>query len=69
MMLVFVGIKWMSQFEMKELVLRIEIPKLGASSNSYEDIWRKLQSGNKIVSVKWVRNEVAKAFEIQMRAG
>ena len=38
MMLMFVGTKGMLQFGMKELVLRIEISKLGASSNSYEDI-------------------------------
>ena len=60
----------MLQFEMVEAVLRTNMSKLGVSSDSCEDIFKR---SLKVVTRLCLRNEFevksAKAFEIQTQAG
>ena len=60
----------MLQFGMVEAVLRTDMSKLGASSDSCEDIFKR---SLEVVTRLCLRNEfeakIAKAFEIQTRAG
>ena len=59
----------MSWFGMKELVLRIEIPKLGASSDSCGIFEGSFEMVAKLCLRSEFEAKMAKAFEIQTRAG